>query len=525
MSKKTINTEQVYREEKIDSGKTDEPKEIKKQILPHNLNSFKAYMVENRTNYTLLWVAGIGIVLQFIIFKHLYPYAGFISGDSYIYLRSASLNQDINLFSIGYSKFLRLFNTFTKSDTALVAFQYLSIQLTALWFIFTLFYFYLPSKLTKWAMFILVVFNPVFLYISNYISSDSLFLALSLAWFTLLLWILRQPTLRLVLLQILVLILAFSVRYNALYYPLIAAMALLLSRQPLKMKIASIGASFLVIGAFMLYTANQFKELTGILEFIPFSGWQIANNSMYAYRYVNSSSRKKASGRLEALDKAVCNYFDTSRDIRKHPEEMLIANTEYMWDRKSPLIHFMNDQFKKDSLGGYLKRWASVAPLYSDYGYYLIKQYPMTYLKYYLWPNAIKYYAPPGEFLNDYNMGRDTIEEIGRIWFGYKTNKIKTAFKDPRVTILGFLPILSGVMNVLFLLGLLHVMTFKGFHGQSLLTGVLVLAGILWLVNFVFSVFAAPITLRYQLFGILVFSSLAFILSDYIYKKEYGQSA
>jgi hypothetical protein len=525
----SINTEQEYHEEK---SAAEQPQQTSAgpaisrpaPAKPGVPNPFKSWLLENRLNRAFLWIAGISILVQFIIFKILYPYAGFINGDSYVYLQSAYFNMDVNTYPIGYSKFLRLFSIFTNSDTALVAFQYLSIQLSALWFTFTLFFLYSPRKITKWLLFLLIVFNPVFLYISNYVSSDSLFLALSLTWFTLLLWILHRPTTSLIIFQAVILFLAFMVRYNALYYPFIAAIAFLLSKQPLKRKLASIAASLVLIGLFMLGTANHYQRLTGIRQFTPFSGWQIANNAMYAYRYVDSQELKKAPPRLQQLDLMVRKYFDTSRDLRTHPSEMLLASTVYMWDPHSPLQLFMTNRFKKDSTAGPIKRWASMAPLYSEYGSYLIREYPMTFFKYYLWPNAIKYYTPPGEFLDTYNAGADTIQNIAQVWFNYKDKKVRTAFKDLKVKVLDFLPIFSGVMNVIFLFGFFSLMLLQRLNRNSILTGALVLAITLWLVNFGFSVFASPITLRYQLFGVLVFSSFGLLFVDSIYKMAFKKA-
>jgi len=510
----SINTEQEYHEEKAETSKPMQ----EKPVVP---NPFKSWLLENKLNRTFLWIAGIAILTQFIVFKLLYPFAGFINGDSYVYLQSAYYNMDVNTYPIGYSKFLRLFSIFTKSDLALVAVQYFSIQVSALWFIFTLFFFYSPRRLAKWLIFIFVVFNPVLLYVSNYVSSDSLFLALSLTWFTVLLWILRRPTNQLIVIQAVVLFLAFMVRYNALYYPFIAAIAFILSKHPFKRKLVGITASFILVGLFMLGTANHYKTLTGVRQFTPFSGWQIANNAMYAYRYVDSQELKKAPVKLQQLDNMVRSYFDSSRNLRTHPVEMLIASTVYMWDPRSPLQMFMTASFKKDSAAGPIKRWASMAPLYSEYGSYLIRQYPMTFFKYYLWPNAIKYYSPPGEFLETYNMGQDTVQSIAKIWFNYKDKKVKTAFKDFKVSVLNFLPILSGIMNVIFVFGTIALFLLKGINRRSKFTGSLILAITLWTTNFGFSVFASPITLRYQLFGIIIFSSFAILIIDNIHKMAF----
>jgi protoporphyrinogen oxidase len=519
-----INTEQEYHEEKATQGETQTSKgKIRNNHLPQPIQQLREYLLHDRLNRIFLWIATLGIITQFVIFKTLYPFAGFINGDSYVYLQSAYFNYDINTYPVGYSKFLRLFSIFSKSDTALVAFQYLAIEVSALLFIFSLFAFYNPGKLAKWILFSFVVFNPVFLYCSNYVSSDSIFLALSILWFTSLLWILKAPTLKLIIFQSAVLLLAFMVRYNALYYPLIATIAFILSSQKLKWKLAGIGSSVLMVIGFMLYTSAQFYHLTGIRQFTPFSGWQLANNAMYAYRYVDSQDVLKAPPRLRALDNMVRHYFDTSRDLSKHPSEMLLASTVYMWDPRSPLQQYMSQHIKKDSTTGVLKQWASMAPLYREYGTYLIRQYPGDYFRYFLLPNALKYYVPPGEFLSQYNMGRDTVAKVAQFWFQYKTQKVRSAFKDLKVNILDFMPILAGTMNVFFLLGGISLVWLGLVTRRSLLLRILVLVCSFWVINFGFSVFASPITLRYQLFAILVFSTFALLWIDSLCRVAFSK--
>jgi protoporphyrinogen oxidase len=514
-----INTEQEYHEEKREQSQNP--------LVPKRkpLGAFQQFVISDNLNRTFLWLAGIAIFVQFAVFKMMYPYASFISGDSYVYLQSAYFNFPINTYPVGYSKFLRFFSIFSSSDTALVALQYLAIEVSALWLVFTLFYLYLPGKFVRWLLFSLVVFNPAFLYISNYVSSDSIFLALSLTWFTLLLWIIRQPTTGVIVVQIAVLFLAFTIRYNALYYPVVVVLAYGLSALPMKKKTIAIGANILVIASFILYTSSQYLVLTGTRQFSPFSGWQVANNAMYAYRYVDSAKRTALPSRFQAIDNAVRHYFDTSRDVRTHPVEMLEASTAYMWDPSSPLQIFMQQQFKKDSTAGPLKRWSSMAPLYADYGSYLIRKYPITFLKCFIIPNSIKYYTPPGEFLDEYNMGRDTVAQIAQVWFNYKTNKVRTAFKDLKVNSLAFLPILSSIMNVLFLVSILALYLLKTLYRKSIQSRALLLALSLWILNFGFSVFASPITLRYQLLGIVVYSSFAIIILEIIYKLAFVASS
>ncbi|CAL1519748.1 hypothetical protein [Chitinophaga sp. MM2321] len=487
-------------------------------MSPNESKTLKEYVFNTPANKWYLWMAILGVIVQFVVFKYFYPFAGFIDGDSYVYLETAYHNLDINTYPIGYSKFLRLFSVFTKYDTLLIAFQYSLLQVSLLSFIYTLFKFLKPAKWIKVSLFGFMIFNPVLLYLSNYVSSDVLFLSLSLIWFTLLLWMIYKPTNRLIILHGIVLLLAFTVRYNALWYPAISALAFLLSKQGLWVKVTGMAFGIILIGAFICFTSNKYYKLTGISQFTPFTGWQMANNAMYAYRYVDSSARKPVPSKFRELDNMIKTYFDTTRDVKKYPVEMLVASTMYMWDPRSPLQHYMNNQFKKDTTATSLKRWATVAPLYADYGGYLIRQYPFYFGEHYLWPNFLKYYVPPIEFLETYNMKVDSVQPIARVWFQYKNNKVHTHLKDFKVTVLNFYPIMAAVINVVFLFSMVFVLVLGIYKKVPLLKNVLLLAFGLWITNLGFSVFASPIALRFQLFPLFVSTAFAFLLIGNIWK-------
>lgn len=476
------------------------------------------FIFRNRENTWYVRIAIAAIIIQLIVFKYLYPYAGFINGDSYVYIETAYHNLSVNTYPIGYSMFLRFFSIFSKSDTILVSFQYIFIQVSMFTFIFTLFYFYKPAKFTKILLYGFMLFNPVFLYLANYISSDAFFLSLSLIWFTQLFWIINFPTNRLILLNAFTLFILFTVRYNALFYPVIAILALFQGRSMTWHKIGGLTISLLLIGIFIQFSSNKYYKLTGHQQFTPFAGWQSANNAMYAYRFVDSAHLKKAPKNLEQLDRMVRTYFDTTKDTRKYPQEALIASTVYMWAPNSPLSLYMESQFKADTTASPLKKWAAVAPLMGDYGSFLIRSYPNEYLKYYLIPNALKYYAPPVEFLSSYSTGVDSVNLLGKIWFGYKTNKLKSYFKDYSVNILNFYPVLTGVMNVVLLFSLISFLILKGYKKYPRLKNGMLLVVALWIINLGFSVFASPIALRFQLFPILISFSFTFFLMEYLIK-------
>src|ERR1044072_7014826 len=84
--------------------------------------SFFHFIWQVKRNRRFVWIMLAGTILQFVIFKLLYPFADFFS-DSYSYIYAASANLDISIWPIGYSKFLRYFHFITHSDTALITFQ------------------------------------------------------------------------------------------------------------------------------------------------------------------------------------------------------------------------------------------------------------------------------------------------------------------------------------------------------------------------------------------------------------------
>lgn len=486
-------------------------------ISPTQL-SFTNYLFNNKINRRIGWFAAAALILQFAIFKYFYPYGNFIHDDSFIYIETAYKNLDINSYLVGYSRFLRLISVFTTYDLILFFIQYILIQISALLFLTTLFYLFNPSKLLQISLLCFVVFNPLFLHLANLVSSDGFFLALSLIWFSLLLHIIKSPSRLLILLQSLVLFIAFTVRYNALIYPFITIVAFSLSPQSLKMKILSVLPGIMLCGLSIFYTSYKYKKLTGFWQYAPFSGWQIANNTMYAYRYINPMDRKVVPNRFKVLDSNIRIYFDSTRDVSKHPQEGLLASTFYMWDRTLPLYKFRDAQFTKDSSASDLKKWASMGPLYKDYGLFLLKQYPAQFAKYYLWPNANKYYAPPIEFLESYNGGKDSAVRLSSVWFGY--SKVTTRFKDKKIKILDFYPFLSGIMNLLFICGLTCFKILNRFTSKNIFSKSISLVSVFWIINAFFSIFSTAAALRFLAFPIVLMTAFAFIIIDQLYKMS-----
>jgi len=489
---------------------------MKDSVTPKFTDTFKTFILGNKDYRLVLLIASAAIITQFVIFKYFYPNPSFIHGDSFVYLQTAFWNLDVNNYMVGYSRFLRLFSVFTRLDIALVAFQYLLLQFSSFLFLFTLFYFYKPIKGVQLILFTSMTFNPLFLYLANMVSSDPYFLALSFIWFTILLWLIHKPSMRLILIHAFVIYIAFTVRNNAMIYPLIAILALSLSSLKMRQRIQGIVIFLIPITLFVIYTSHKFQKLTGHWQYSPFSGWQLANNAMYAYRFVDSTELKPVPSALNKLDKMVRTYFDTSRDLIKHPHEILLASTVYMWDGRSPLQIYMHQKFLHDTISSERKQWAAVGPIYSNYGLFLIKSYPKKFAKYFLWPNTLKYFSPPVEFLEAYNMGTDTVAPIVKEWFGYKSLKLNTRVKDLQKSTLNFYPTLSGIVNTLFVGALVCFFLLNGLSRKTRFRQGILLAIAFWIVNAGFTIFASSAALRFQAFPILMLFSFNWLLLSFI---------
>ncbi|MDQ0106853.1 hypothetical protein J2T02_001966 [Chitinophaga terrae (ex Kim and Jung 2007)] len=479
---------------------------------------------ENGSIY--LYTALIFSFFVWSLFKYFYPFGNFINGDSFAYIIAARDNESAGVYPIGYPMFLRLFSVFSRSDFALVTIQFFLLQASLFYLFITVIIFFSLAKWARNCLFVLLICNPINLYLSNYISSDSFFLSLSLIWFTQLIRIIYKPETCLIITNSIVFFVLFVTRYNALFYPIIAIAAMFISREFLLKKIIGLAISIVLISAFIYSVSISYERLCGIRQFSPFSGWQMANNALYAYRYVDSIKRKDVPARFMKLDQMVRNYFDSTRDVVKHPVEQLKANTVYMWDPSSPLSIYADSLTRIDSTAGRIKRWAYVGTLYNDYGRTLIWKYPGMFLRHFIWPNSVKYYTPPAEFLEQYNGGFKTVNEIARKWFNYKDTKIFTRIgKYYDLQVISYYPIVVGLLNVLVVVSLVAFLSLRLYRFNSSMNKILILGLLLWLCNFLFSVLASPIALRFQLFPVFISILLVVFLLECLVRAAFSEDA
>jgi len=311
------------------------------------------------------------------------------------------------------------------------------------------------------------------------------------------------------------------VRYNAMVYPFVSIAAILFfTPLTVKMKLLMIGFTMLPILIFIGRTQLEYHRKTGTVQFSAFGGWQIAANSLYGYAYATPDAPSKIPGRFRELHKLVNQHMDSLNHLSIRPDKEV--GIYYLWDWKSPLVRFVDQQNLKNSSTEYFVKWAKLAPLYNDYGWYLILKHPLSFIRHYILPNLLKYYAPPTKFMGIYNVGEDTVDNKSASWFGWKSNKIYTNSKDNIIKITEPFSVIIAIVNLIFILSyivlrwILHP-NLEANIGSRILTCSIMI----WLFNMMFSVFSAPIELRYQLFPFILTFCFMWLLLDYIIKVSF----
>ncbi|SFW89964.1 hypothetical protein [Chitinophaga sancti] len=494
---------------------------FEKHMLPH---SFRAYIKQDIEIRIILILSLVVIMVQYFIFKNMYPFPNFLP-DSYTYIEAAFYNLDISIWPIGYSKFLRFVSVFNYTGMGLFFVQYVLLQGSILFFILTICFIVNPGRWLIRIMFGLMVLNPLWLYVSDFVSSDALFAALSLIWLTTLLLIIYSPTIDLLIVHGLVLFFVFSVRYNALYYPIFSFSVILLSKVRPRIKLLRLAIVCLPVLVFIGYTTSLYKKKYDTAQFSPFGGWQLASNAMYMYSHVAPNTPKKVPPSLAKLHALTLHHMDSLNNVNQFIRPDKILGPYYLWDANAPMKSYLVKYSIGDSTTPYIKKWAQLAPLYNEYGSWLIRQYPIEFARYYLLPNFINYYTPSQEFLAKYNMGDDTISSGAVDWFKYKTNKVHGYSKDKLISVTSIFPTSLAIINVLFIscfLGCLFLNVFS--HINSTSKKILILLFLVWGANLTFSVIASPIVLRYQVFPFIFTLTFVIVLIGYLIKEKDKES-
>jgi hypothetical protein len=492
---------------------------------PITTQPFTQWLVEDKENKRLFWFSVVIMIASFSWLKFIYPYPNFMPPDSYSYLEAAYKNEFINQWPIGYSKFLRLVSVFSRSHLLLVVMQYLILMGSVLYLLFTIRYLLTPGKWLFRFLLAISIINPLLPHIANFVGSDCLFAALSLVWFTQLLWIISRPNLWLLLFHAIILLLAFMVRYSALWYPFISiAIIFIISLVPRSIKWLSIGAIVTPLLVFIGSTQYEYHKRTGKTQFAAFGGWQMAANALYGYAHASKRERSLNYDFL-ALQDVINRHIDSLDKLKYRPDQEI--GVYYLWDQKSPLITYAKQQGQNDSINKtYFMQWAAMGPLYGDYGRWLIKEHPGSFIKHFVLPNLVRYYNPPVMFMGMYNLGDTKVDSIAVTWFNWKNNQLPSRLSDKNIYIMNFISTALAIINPLFIASMLLFSCFSGLKQCSKTSKYLLACMLLvWVGNCFFSVLSAPTELRYQIFPVAITLPFCILFVSWIVQSFQSEPA
>jgi hypothetical protein len=470
-----------------------------------------------RRNRVYMWVALTLTICLLTIFKLIYPYPNMVL-DSYYYVLGAMSHADVSPWAIGYSWFLRIVGVFSHSPLVLVIVQYVLLEVSLMVFFLTLDQVLGIPRFGKWLLMIFFFANPLLLYCANFVMADSLFISLSLMWISLLLWMLYRPSWQAIWIHTILIILVFCVRYNALYYPIVGALALSISRYSLRQKLVGITAEVLVIGGFIGYTSIRVGQVSGQSQFSPFGNWKTANDALYMYGHIYREDSSAVPEKFAALHQMVRQYFEGGAAV----DDLLnfrsqFYGSQYMFTSGTPLVSYKVRLYGEDSEFVNFRKMAAVGPLYGQYGAYLIKKFPGAFIEYFVEPNAIRYLFPPMEAfgsLPPFFLRPDYLGQAGRTWFRLHTLTVSWDRINLRAKILNSYQTIVFFVHIVFVLALLGFLMISGLRTLPVVERhSLIVLTALWLLDLGFNLTAAATVMRYEIFPLMIEFALIWWLS------------
>ena len=342
---------------------------------------------------------------------------------------------------------------------------------------------------------------------------------------TQLLWVVYRARPWMILTHAVLLVLAFTIRYNALYYPFIGALAFLISPQSWRYKLAGITLSLVLVASFIFYTRNHSADRGGQKQFAAFGGWKVANNSLYMYAHVYKDHLEPVPKKFRVLDSMVRQYFVDSNEKGDLLVPDFTSGGYFMFATRSPLVQYMFRQSNHEYYWPFLnsRYWLEVAPFFHSYGHYLIRKYPLAFTQYFLWPNTIRWINPPTEVF-----GAEASFKWQEVYGGEYVRRCLSIddilFSRQAISLsqdmICMYPKILAAIHVAFIIGLMGFMWCGGFNrgGNPNLKGLIIIV-ILWCSDLCFSVLSAAIVLRHEIFMMILEMTFGFYFIGYTYKR------
>jgi hypothetical protein len=298
------------------------------------------------------------------------------------------------------------------------------------------------------------------------------------------------------------------------YYPLISTLIVLLSSVEKKWKILGLVFQFLLVGSFYFYTSSQIKKSTGSFQFSPLSSWKIANNALYMMDNLGADRTIKVPKEFIAIDTFVQKYLASPHYVNSLKEQDITNGSYFIFMKDSPLNQYMASKYGDVTTQFDFFR---VAPYFNKYGNYLIRNNPVAFFRFVIWPNFQQYLVPNTEIFNSgditlYYVQNDREKKFVRPFIDIVEFRSLVEFGRIRSDIFKLFPTLFLIVHLSFMVSLLmFLLNYKSKKIFGLDFRILFLVVFVWFTNLVFAGVSAPSVLRFELFiSIVEFSFMIY---------------
>lgn len=466
---------------------------------------------EQRVDWIILLLS---CIVGYVILKICYPYPATIS-DSGTYVHAAAADMFTFYRPFGYSSFLQMVHAITSSIHAIFIVQIILYFLASASFAFVIKYVFPPAnKILWWVLLFFFVFSPIAFYMANAIMSDLLFAVMIYFMLAAFLYLFKNKKSWIALAVFLLsLYFALQVRYSAMMFPPLFIVCFFLFKD--KMRWIGIAGTIVVTLIFYNQVKSDMRETTGFNQFSTgFDGWQLANNALHVIPYIDLKPERIKSEEMRLLHEIAVLQKSV---ILEKTNNGTKTSASFMWINDQPLKQFLFAYINYYQQP-YPTAWVKLGSgIYKDYGQFLIKKYPLQFLRYYYLPNAKSiFYVDSKEIIGSYSPinGRDIFQWY-RIPEGTDMNAKYTPYSDfvAEASAMSYIPIfiiilVGAVLSVV----MRKKLSWRDNDGKKAFW-IIVTVGVIY---YAATVFASPVSLRFWIPMNAVLFAVVYILYNRI---------
>lgn len=458
-------------------------------------------------------ILAVSCLLGYIILRICYPYPATIS-DSGTYVNTAMTDIFSFYRPFGYSAFLQFVHVFSSSVHAVFIVQMILYFFASSAFAFVIKYIYPPvNKIFWYILLFFFVFSPIAFYMANAIMSDLLFAVMVYFMLASYLYLFKKNSWLALGIFLLSLYFALQIRYSAMIFPLLFIVCFFM----LKDKLRWVGIAGTVAVSLLFYNQvkSDMQKTTGFDQFSTgFDGWQLANNALHIIPHIDLQLENIRNPEIKSVHSFALAQKDRIAEITQNGA---VPSASFMWINDQPLKQYLF-AYMQHTGEPYASSWIKLGSgTYKRYGQYLMKKYPLEFMRYYYLPNAKSiFYVNSKEIIGKYTpINVKDISEWYRIPESTDMNAKHTPYESfvAEASAASYIPIwiiiaIGTVLSIVMRKKLL----WQSREGQPAFW-VIVAAGALY---YAATVFASPVSLRFWIPMNAVLFAVIYILYNRI---------